>query len=233
MRNMFALGIIAGVSIANSSGEETPSKSRLLPELEKYVLIRANEFEQIQDERKAVLKQIATYVKRELDSGEPARLTFICTHNSRRSHMSQIWASVAARHYRIDGVQTYSGGTESTAFNSRAVSALERAGLKIKKLDETKNPRYAVHFDETSDPMVCFSKTYRDPPNPKNDFCAVMTCSQADKSCPLISGCSLRVAVAYDDPKVADDTETESETYDERCAQISREILFLFSQVRN
>jgi arsenate reductase len=86
-----------------------------------------------------------------------------------------------------------------------------------------------VRFDETDDPLICFSKVYNAPPNPQAGFCAVMTCSQADKSCPLVQGSSLRVAIPYEDPKVADDTQKETAEYDKRCQQICREMLFVFS----
>ncbi|MCK4776283.1 MAG: protein-tyrosine-phosphatase, partial [Candidatus Krumholzibacteria bacterium] len=63
------------------------------------------------------------------------------------------------------------------------------------------------------------------------DFCAVMTCSQADKNCPVVVGASMRVAIPYDDPKAFDGTDQEAANYDERCRQISREMLYLFSAV--
>ena len=232
MRFAIAFGVMAAfggsvIALAEQKGE----KPTLFPAVEKYLDERSREFEQIPAERKTQLKKIALYVKSRVNSGQPARLTFICTHNSRRSHMSQIWAAAAASRYGIAGVETYSGGTEATAFNPRAIAAIERAGVKVEKADDTKNPRYAVQFRDSKESITCFSKVYSDPPNPKADFCAVMTCSQADKNCPHVDGCSLRVAIPFDDPKIADNTPEEAARYDERCAQISREMLYLFSQV--
>lgn len=215
-------------------GDETaPASNNMFPEVEQYLRKRRAEFDQIPAERKNQLGRIAEYVTAQIKAGQPARLTFVCTHNSRRSHLSQIWAATAAHYYGIERVETYSGGTEATAFNPRAVAAIERAGLKVEKTDDEKNPKYAVRFQETNEPMVCFSKIYGDPPNPKNDFCAVMTCSQADKNCPNVLGSSLRVAIPYEDPKVSDGTKQEAATYEDRCAQISREMLYLFSQVKD
>lgn len=232
MRFAIAFGVMAAfggsvIALAEQKGE----KPTLFPAVEKYLDERTREFEQIPAERKTQLKKIALYVKSRVNSGQPARLTFICTHNSRRSHMSQIWAAAAASRYGIAGVETYSGGTEATAFNPRAIAAIERAGVKVEKADDTRNPRYAVQFRDSKESITCFSKVYSDPPNPKADFCAVMTCSQADKNCPQVDGCSLRVAIPFDDPKIADNTPEEAARYDERCAQISREMLYLFSQV--
>jgi arsenate reductase len=205
----------------------------MFPEVEKYLEKRQQEFDEVPLERQAQLKKIAQFVTDRVKSGKTAKLTFVCTHNSRRSHLSQIWAQVAARHYGIDAVETYSGGTEASAFNPRAVAALRRAGLRIENSADSNNPKYAVRSEESKDPMICFSKVYSNPPNPKEDFCAVMTCSQADENCPIVSGSSLRVAIPYDDPKLSDGTAEEAATYDERCAQISREMMYLFSQVEN
>jgi protein-tyrosine-phosphatase len=200
-------------------------------EVRSYLEQRAKEFSQIPDERKSELQKVAEFVKSRIESDEPARLTFICTHNSRRSHMAQIWAATASSFYGIGGVETYSGGTEATAFNPRAIAAIERAGLRVQKVEEGKNPRYAVSYQNTDKPLVCFSKVYNEAPNPKENFCAVMTCTQAEKNCPNVAGSSLRVGVLFDDPKVADDTPEEAAKYDERCQQICREMLYLFSQV--
>lgn len=213
------------------SGDSKVERAELLPTLRSYVAERTSEFSEIPEERQTQLRKLALYIGSRAKAEQPARLTFICTHNSRRSHMSQIWAAVAAGYYGVGGGEMYSGGTEATAFNPRAVAALERAGLKIKKCDEAKNARYEVRFDDDADPLVCFSKVYSDASNPQKDFCAVMTCSQADKSCPAVRGASLRFALPFDDPKVADDTAAEAAKYDERCQQICREMLYVFSQI--
>lgn len=227
----FAIGFVMMLGPTFSYAAEKASNMDLYPDIQSYIEQRLAEFEQIPSERKSQLKKMSLYVKSRIKAREPARLTFICTHNSRRSHLSQIWAATAAHFYNIPHVETFSGGTEATAFNPRAVSAIERAGFKVEKTQDGKNPRYAVRFDDTDSPLICFSKVYSDAPNPTADFCAVMTCAQADKNCPVVEGCSLRVAVPFEDPKVADDTPEESNKYDERCAQISREMLYLFSQV--
>ncbi|TWU01698.1 low molecular weight phosphatase family protein [Neorhodopirellula pilleata] len=210
--------------------QPAPSGSSLYPELLRYLDERVTEFESIPTDRKTELAKVADYVRERLSKSEPAKLTFICTHNSRRSHLSQIWAQVAAEYYGLVGVETFSGGTEATAFNPRAVAAMQRCGLKIVADDPAaSNPRYSVYTSDSSAPQVCFSKTYGDSPNPSQGYCAVMTCSQADDACPLVMGCDLRMPIRYEDPKVADDTELETQRYDERSAQICSEMLFMMS----
>ena len=152
--------------------------------------------------------------------------------NSRRSHLSQIWAQVAAEYFGISNVETFSGGTEATAFNPRAVAAMQRCGLKITTTNaDTSNPHYEVRTHDEVKAQVCFSKVYDAPPNPTKGYCAIMTCSQADDACPLVMGCDLRMPIRYEDPKIADDTDQEASLYDERSRQICREMLFMMSSI--
>ncbi|WP_459555356.1 low molecular weight phosphatase family protein [Lacunimicrobium album] len=204
----------------------------LLPAVNDFVSQRVTEFDQIPESRKQELAAVAAYVSKQHEAGKSAKLTFICTHNSRRSHLSQIWAMVAASYYQIGDVETYSGGTEATAFNPRAVATIKRAGMQVKQEGNPANPRYLVSYQTSGDPLTCFSKVYNDPSNPQKEFCAVMTCQSANEACPIVQGSNSRIAVAYEDPKVADNTPEETTRYDERSAQICREMLYLFSLVK-
>ena len=223
--------LTACLPLAGAEEEKAVPAARFNLKLTAYLGDRSGEFDQIPADRKKDLQTIADYMRMQNKASEPARLIFICTHNSRRSHMAQIWATDAANYYGLAGVQCFSGGTEGTAFNPRAIAALERAGIEIAKTEGDKNPRYKVQVADGIEPLVCFSKKYGDAPNPTESFCAVMTCSNADKACPTVEGSSLRVAIPYEDPKMADDTPQEAATYDVRCAQICREMLYMFSQV--
>jgi arsenate reductase (thioredoxin) len=219
------------VGCACASAEPPAGEAKLSGPLKNFIAARITEFDQIPTERKEQLKTLAQYVESCRKANRPARFTFICTHNSRRSHLAQLWAATAAAYYDIPAVETFSGGTEATAFNPRAVAALQRAGLKITKCSDDANPKYEVEIGEGIEPQICFSKVYDQAPNPQSDFCAVMTCSSADKSCPTVKGASLRMAIPYDDPKAFDGTPQEASKYDERCCQIAREMLYLFSLV--
>jgi protein-tyrosine-phosphatase len=200
--------------------------------LQRYVAARVNEFEKIPEPRRGDLRKLAAYLSDKAKVHQPARLTFICTHNSRRSQICQIWAAMAAAYYGLGGIEVYSGGTEVTSFNERAVAALRRTGFLIDELTTARNPRMRVRFRVAGPEWECFSKFYHDPSNPKADFCAVMTCAQADKQCPVVRGAAKRISLPFDDPKLFDNTPQESRNYDERCAQIARELLFVCSQVQ-
>lgn len=190
------------------------------------------EFDQIPGDRKEILKELSTFIKEKIKARQKIELTFICTHNSRRSHISQIWAQAAAAYYGIDDVFSYSGGTESTAFNPRAVKAMEEIGFKILKTTNTDNPIYEIYYSNDFKPVISFSKKYDDAFNPQQNFVAVMTCSHADENCPLVLGAAKRISLNYDDPKDFDGTTQESAKYSERVHEIGREILFIFSEAK-
>jgi arsenate reductase (thioredoxin) len=200
-------------------------------QLKSYITAREAEFDQIPAARKEQLTPLVNYVRERTKAGQPIKLTFICTHNSRRSHLSQIWARTAAERYGVAKVETFSGGTETTAFNPRAVAALRRAGFLIDDQLEVGNPKYEVRWHADAAPLTCFSKKYDQSPNPRGDFAAVMTCTQADEACPVVAGAAARIAIPYDDPKAFDNTPEEQRMYDERTAQIARELLYVFAQV--
>jgi len=227
----FSLSLLMLLILTAMSPKETRPE-KLNASLQPYVQQITAEFNQIPDKRKRALTKLALYISTKQSSGEQAQLTFICTHNSRRSHMAQIWTQVAAHYYGVEGIQTYSGGTEVTAFNSRAVAAMKKVGFNIKTVKEGNNPVYAVTFAENVAAIESFSKKYDDQVNPQKDFAAIMNCSEADKNCPFIPGASLRIPIPYDDPKNFDGTAQEEAQYDERCRQIAREMFFMVSKIK-
>jgi arsenate reductase len=182
-------------------------------------------------ERQAVLQPLADYIQNKVNLQEEIRLNFICTHNSRRSHLSQIWAQTMAFHFNIKNVFCYSGGTEATAMFPKVAETLTNQGFEIQKISDTSNPVYAVKFDENQHPIICFSKTYFDEFNPKTNFSAIMTCNNADAGCPMVFGAESRFPIKYDDPKAFDGTELMNEKYAERSLQIASEMFFVFSQL--
>ncbi len=189
------------------------------------------EFNSISNERKVLLKQISSYINSKINKGEPINLVYVCTHNSRRSHFGQIWAHVASKYYQVNNVNTFSGGTEATAFNVNAINAIKRVGFEVKKMDNNVNSIYQIYFDEFENPIICFSKVYNDSQNPKSEFAAIMTCSDAEENCPFIPGVELRIGTTYDDPKAFDGTPQQDKKYDERCKQIALETFYVFSNI--
>lgn len=186
-------------------------------------------FAAISSERLQLLEEMAVYLLDKIKKGEEIRLNFICTHNSRRSQFSQVWAQTAAVFYGIEAA-CYSGGVEVTAFNERAVAALKRDGFKVVQKGED-NPVYFVFPGEETEPIITFSKVYDDALNANKGFAAVMTCDHADENCPYIPGADKRFPLRYEDPKAFDDTEEEARRYTERCRQIGAELVLLFKNI--
>lgn len=187
----------------------------------------------ITEERKQVLQPLINFVQAKVDTSAPVNINFICTHNSRRSHLSQIWAQTMANYLGLKNVTTYSGGTEATAMFPKVGETLTNQGFQIQKLSETTNPVYAIKFDDNSHPIIAFSKKFDNEFNPISGFAAIMTCSHADGNCPFIAGAEKRIPITYEDPKLFDNTEQQAAKYEERSLQIATEMLYIFSQIKN
>jgi protein-tyrosine-phosphatase len=205
----------------------------LYPRLKKFLHEIEKEFNTIPSERISILNRLTAYIDAKDGKNEDVNLTFICTHNSRRSHITQLWAQTAAYVYGIENAFCFSGGTEATAFNPRAVKAMENAGFKITIEKEGDNPIYNVRFSDDAPAIKAFSKFFDDPINPRKNFAAVMTCSHADENCPFIPGADARIPLTYDDPKDFDGTEFEEEKYRERVREIGREMMFAVSRAKS
>ncbi len=181
--------------------------------------------------RLPVLSEVESYISKKLEQGLPVNLNFICTHNSRRSQLSQVWAEVIAYHLALP-VKAFSGGVEVTACNNRTISSLLRAGFEIGEASGD-NPKYGVRYATDQAPITVFSKLYDDQGNPIKDFAAIMTCSEADENCPYIPGAESRIPLRYEDPKKYDDTENESQAYDQRSLQIAAELYHILSHCKS
>jgi arsenate reductase len=184
---------------------------------------------EIPEERREILQVLIDYIKDKRKKEQPIRLNFICTHNSRRSQFSQVWAQTAADYFQIPA-QCYSGGVEVTACNERTVASLERMGFIVSKRGHS-NPIYFAMHTQDSRPIILFSKLFDDVINPHGIFASVMTCSHADENCPFIPGAEARIPVRYEDPKAFDDTPEEAAQYDARSRQIAGEMFYVFSRV--
>jgi protein-tyrosine phosphatase/arsenate reductase len=189
----------------------------------------SNNFDEIPNERKAILNKLTQYIDKKLAANESVNLVYICTHNSRRSHFGQIAAAISASHFDISNVHCFSGGTETTAFNQNAIKALQNIGFVIQTNDaSSSNPIYNVAFSDKQF-EVCFSKIYNHKNNPLQNFAAIMTCSEAEKNCPFIAGADTRIGTTYKDPKEADNTAEANKVYEDRFKQITTETLYAFS----
>ena len=185
--------------------------------------------DQINSERFPQLQAMVDFVQSKVDQDLPIQLNFICTHNSRRSQLAQIWAQTISAYFGIETL-CFSGGVEITAFNENAVNAIKAAGFKIEATGNT-NPIYEVSYSDSVTGIKAFSKKFDDAPNPNSSFAAIMTCSHADENCPFIPGAEIRIPVRYDDPKAFDGTDLMEAKYLERSKEIATEMLYVFSKI--
>jgi arsenate reductase len=185
----------------------------------------------VSDERKEILQNLIHFIQAKKDTNQTIRLNFICTHNSRRSHLAQIWAQTMAFHFGIKNIFCYSGGTEATAMFEKVTETLAKQGFSIQKLSENSNPVYAIKFAANENPIICFSKTYHNEFNPKNNFGAILTCHSADEGCPVVLGAEARFSIQYHDPKNFDGTALMDAKYTERSLQIAQEMWYVFSKL--
>ena len=194
-------------------------------------IIATLDVESISNGRKETLKPLIEFVQKRNQSNQEIRINFICTHNSRRSHLSQVWAQTMAYYFKTKNVFCYSGGTEATALFPMVAETLKNSGFKIKTISKGENPVYCIKYAENQHPIIGYSKKFDDGFNPKSEFAAIMTCSQADESCPFIAGAEKRIPITFEDPKVFDNTPQQAEKYQERSLQIATELLYVFSQI--
>jgi arsenate reductase len=184
----------------------------------------------ISEERKKVLQPILSYIQSK-DNSNPINLNFICTHNSRRSHLGQIWMQTLSAYYNFTHIYSYSGGTEATALALPVIQTLKDQGFQIEKISDTNNPIYSIKTGQNTLPIIAFSKKFEHSYNPASDFIAIMTCSQADEGCPFVPGSEKRFALTYDDPKAFDGTPQQNEKYLERSIEIATELKYIISQI--
>ena len=187
----------------------------------------------INEARRNTLQPLIDFIQNKVNYNSIINLNFICTHNSRRSHLSQVWAQTIAFYFNIENVFCYSGGTEATALFPSAAQALKTSGFKIEKLSNESNPVYTIKYSEVTHPVIGFSKTFDADFNPSSEFAAIMTCSSADKGCPFIAGAEQRIPVTFEDPKAFDNTPQQAEKYLERSLQIATELKYVFSNIKS
>ena len=207
----------------------TTSKPTLFLDIEN--IIKELHPQTITAERKAILQPLTEFIQSKISNNQEIRINFICTHNSRRSHLSQVWAQTLAYYFNIKNVFCYSGGTEVTALFPMVAETLQNSGFQIKTISKNENPIYSIKYADNEHPVIGFSKKLDDDFNPKSEFIAIMTCDSADEACPFVPGAEKRIPITFKDPKAFDNTPQQAEKYNERSLQIATELFYVFSQI--
>tara|TARA_R110000782_G_scaffold204598_2_gene293058 strand:- start:536 stop:1168 length:633 start_codon:yes stop_codon:yes gene_type:complete len=207
------------------------TKTTLFSEIENT--ISALNIDSITAERRAILQPLIDFIQTKASLNKEIRINFICTHNSRRSHLSQVWSQTMAHYFDINNVFCYSGGTEATALFPVAAETLRNSGFQIKTISKNENPVYSIKYADNEHPIIGFSKKLDDDFNPKSEFAAIMTCDSANEACPFVPGAEKRIPITFEDPKAFDHTPQQAEKYKERSLQIATELFYVFSQINS
>ena len=200
--------------------------------LRSYIEKLLGEHHLIEEARAKLLRLVSDLIVESIIDTGVCSLITICTHNSRRSQLSEAWIKAGAQYFDLGMIEAYSGGTEATAFNLRMVVALRQSSFHLHTDGPKNNPFYTLQaLQEEKSPHIMFSKVYDHPRNPREDFIALMVCNHADEACPIVSGASHRISLPYLDPKEYDDTPMEDQMYKEKVDEIGREMLYLLHHV--
>lgn len=205
--------------------------SHLFQEINKY--IASLDVDSISANRKVMLEPMIDFIRNKSSANEDIRIQFICTHNSRRSHFTQIWAQTMASYFGINRIFSYSGGTECTSLFLKVAETIKNIGFDVNVISPGSNPVYSINYTDNTHPVIGFSKTIDNHFNPTSAFLAVMTCSQADEACPFVAGAEQRISLPFDDPKIFDDTNQQDEKYNECSRQIATEMYFVFKSIKH
>ena len=73
----------------------------------KFIIDQIDE-KSVISERQSSLKPLIDYIDGKLINKRQVNLNFICTHNSRRSHLAQVWAQTIAHYFNFNNVFCYS-----------------------------------------------------------------------------------------------------------------------------
>ena len=180
---------------------------------------------EVSNKRAIMLNKIVNYINKKSSENKISKLNFICTHNSRRSQFCQFWATFFSNYYNIR-CEAYSGGTVETEVYKSVLNNIRDYGFNV-SFTECNNPIYVIKFKNINLGNY-FSKFYYDFENPKNEFAAIMTCSDADINCPFVGGSEIRFSLPYEDPKKYDNLKSEKNDYKNTSEKIASEMNYLF-----
>ena len=201
--------------------------SNILENIERFV----HQITFIDEERKILLNLLSDSIYEQLQQQKTISLAFICTHNSRRSHLAQMWFWLACQRFGLTNIECLSAGTEKTALNDRIVDSARRFGLTIQTKDRSTNPIYQLSSPLADQQLSLFSKKVEELPNSINKPMAIMVCDHASENCPYVNFKKVG-HLHYVDPKYADDTIEESMVYDKTLQRIACEMIYLAEQLQ-
>jgi len=216
-----------------------PHRGDLNAKIRQHCELLTTQFDLIDVAHRDQAEKLVAWIVKNYEAGKPQGIIIICTGNTRRSMLGATMGNIASAYYGLPNVRFFSGGTDPVAFNPRTIATLKQIGVEIEETGKEApsgtageaNPIYRVQWGKGLETKE-FSKKYTDAPNPQQGFAAILVCSEADTSCPKVTGASVRIPVPYLDPKAFDGAPFEAEKYAERRDDIGRFMLSVFMQAR-
>ncbi|MEO5952734.1 MAG: ArsR family transcriptional regulator [Chloroflexia bacterium] len=135
----------------------------------------------------------------------PARVLFLCTHNSARSQM----AEGIMRHVAGNRVEVASAGTEVTHVRPEAIATMEAMGIDI-------SSQHSKHLKE-------FIGQHWD--------YVVTVCDRAKESCPIFPGDPERIHWSFDDPSAVEPQDARNAAYRQTSIELTHRIRILLSLI--
>jgi arsenate reductase len=219
------LGLIICISCNNRSA---PTFS---PDLEAYCQTLSGEFAEVPDSTGKRLREAGNYIINRGKDGLDINISFVCEHNSRKSHMGHVWTQMAVQYYGMENISCYSGGTTPTYVNERIITALGNAGFRISERGIAGyGPKYHLDYGNEAQGIEIFSKRYDHQMNPDTNYLAITLCYNPEECCPITGG-DLQLTIPYEDMQPFDSTPQEEEMYDKQCRQIARDMFYMIGYV--
>lgn len=221
------------LSFSSYAQKSSSGPNKLYPILFNYARDLYPEYDKIPFERKAVLEEIANYILGAQQLDNTGKVIFIETDQKARSILIHAWATAASYYYGIDNVKIHSGGINASGISQNAITALEKAGFIIYKIQGGSNPEYEIKYSYNIEPLILKSIKYNDKSNPGANFGSIIVCSNADINLPVVKGNNFRTSLYYLDPSAYDGTSDASDLYLEKSKEIAVEMFYLFYVLKN
>jgi thioredoxin type arsenate reductase len=139
--------------------------------------------------------------------GRPARVLFLCTHNSARSQM----AEGLMRHLGGAEVEVFSAGTEPGSVRPEAIEVMRARGIDISGQ---------------------YSKSVQEYLGQSFDY-VVTVCDRAKESCPIFPGQPEQIHWSFDDPSAVDGPpEARQAAFEQVARGLANRINFLLIAIR-
>ena len=153
----------------------------------------------LDDQRTALLQTIAKSIIQLISEKRKINLNFICTHNSRRSQLAQVWSSYASSYFKLNKIESFSGGTEVSAFFRNTVKTLQEVGFIFQLIEFShQNPYYSISSHQHVKPIIGFSKLVEHEINKKRyDDSELYCCSGIGGYCVIISPTNSTILASF------------------------------------